>query len=228
MLELLPPQEAARYEIKIGLPESQLSVALAWLTRHGFSTLFPKRRVNSAYFDTYAFDCLVAADAGISARVKPRVRWYGDTDCPNKMRLEAKCKRGQAGYKWTAPLVGPWDLRRDTWTQLVRQVRKQLSGPMELLLDTAPMASAITRYDRDYFGSPDRRLRVTIDSRVTLIPQLTMRPDLRRRAILDPLLIVEIKASVDDRAYVADLMLDSPGRPSRLSKYGTALDLRRW
>ena len=227
MLDFMPPKDAPRFEIKIGLPESRRADLMAWLKHRGMVTLYPPRQVNSAYFDTESLDCLEAADAGISMRVKPRLRWYGDGLKPEKLRFEAKCKRGQGGYKHIAKIRGPLDLETLRWSEIRRQVLDQLDGPLALLLRTAGRASACTRYHREYYINPDGDLRVTIDSRVLLLPQWSMRPQWRKRVILDPLLIVEAKADMALRDKVGRLLRDAPGRTSRLSKYGLSLEAKR-
>ncbi len=227
MLDFLPPIDGPRFEIKLGVPATQRYEVIRWLMSRGLSTLYPRRRVNSAYFDTHMFDGLHSADAGIADRVKPRVRWYGDTLCPEVLRFEAKCKRASAGYKRIASIKGPIDFGSLTWTQVHRAVREQLDGPLGMLFDTAAQAAACTRYDRDYFTTRDEVVRITLDNNVQLFPQFSMRPQLHRPVILDPLLIIEVKAAIEARDTVAWLLKDAPGRPSRLSKYGLALDPQR-
>lgn len=226
--DLLAPPDELRFEIKTALPITALAHLRGWLGTHGLAVAFPDRVVNTMYFDTEDFDCLQSADAGIADRVKARVRWYGATEHPQAARFEAKCKRGQAGYKVVQQLGGPFDFRTCTWMQIRDQVRAQLPDALRLLLDTTSRAASCNRYHRTYLASRDGALRATIDRDLILWPQHGMRPQWTRTAILEPLVILEIKAPIADRERVSELMRDAPGRPSRLSKYALALEQSRF
>ncbi len=228
LLDILPAPEELRFEIKTGLPLAARPQVIAWLGANQMEVAFPPRMIRSAYFDTEDFDALEAADAGISDRIKPRLRWYGDTTCPDKVRFEAKCRRGHAGYKVIDNIVGPIDIENWTWRRLRDEVRRQLRPELQLLLDTTNRPTVCNHYNRSYYTSRDRQLRVTLDEHLALYPQHWMRPQWRRKVILDPVLIVEVKGPVALRARIARLMKTALGRRSRLSKYGLALEQARY
>ena len=67
-----------------------------------FKESYPARIVNSLYLDTKEHSFLEDNLAGISRRVKPRIRWYGQQ--PNSVRdanLELKFRQNTVGHKET-------------------------------------------------------------------------------------------------------------------------------
>ena len=71
---------------------SKLEVAIH-LSRFGLRKVFPTRRVNSVYFDSFAFDALMDSMEGNSLRKKYRLRWYGKAKDETKAVLEIKKTR---------------------------------------------------------------------------------------------------------------------------------------
>ena len=73
-----------RYELKFIFDEAKLSQARHWLdTNTSFKETFPKRRINSLYFDDICYQSVRDNLAGISHRKKTRLRWYGDIQSGN-------------------------------------------------------------------------------------------------------------------------------------------------
>ena len=87
-------------------------------------------------------------------------------------------------------------------------------------LDTHIFAILINRYRREYFVSPDGKVRVTLDARQAVYDQRPRpRPNLSRRANLPDTLVLEIKFGRSDRKLGSNMMRGIPIRVSRNSKY---------
>ena len=96
----------SRYEIKFVLNEANLLSYLQWSNQ---DTLiykkFPKRVINSLYFDDIHFNSVKDNLSGISERHKIRLRWYGNKLNFNKDPvIEKKIKKGRLGTKKILPL----------------------------------------------------------------------------------------------------------------------------
>ena len=59
-----------------------------------FRTQYPKRNVNSIYFDTYNFTSIRQNLDGVSNKKKIRIRWYGNKNIIIDPVVEIKSKRG--------------------------------------------------------------------------------------------------------------------------------------
>jgi SPX domain protein involved in polyphosphate accumulation len=67
-----------RYEIKFILNEIDLVEVEHFIKKSDLYSPFPKREINSLYFDTPDFRCVKENLAGISNREKIRLRWYNE------------------------------------------------------------------------------------------------------------------------------------------------------
>lgn len=86
-----------RYEIKFILNELSYSEALQWLYIHtNLVNKYPDRYINSIYLDNLEYDSIRANLAGISDRVKNRLRWY---DNISMVKLEKKIRNGRLSKK---------------------------------------------------------------------------------------------------------------------------------
>src|SRR5437867_13250119 len=96
------------------------------LDRSGIRTLFPERMVQTLYLDTPFQKLLEENLAGISAREKVRLRWYGSGSEVVRATLERKCRENTLGWKETVPLEEPLELaaeeRRAFMSGLLRRL----------------------------------------------------------------------------------------------------------
>jgi hypothetical protein len=210
-----------RYEVKFAAPVTRYHELEQWIRLHpaGFSSAYPPRRVNNVYFDTHDLEAYRENLSGVSRRDKLRLRWYGERWQADKSVLEVKHRRNQLGWK-TLYRVGGFDLERESWPQLRRNIRGQLPLDGQYWLDSHPLQVLINRYDRQYFEHPERKVRVTLDWRQVVYDQrLRARPNLRRQANLPPSLVLEIKFAQKDRILGNQMMQGIPIRVSRNSKY---------
>ena len=214
-----------RFETKFVSEQSNLDSITRWIRAHraGFRVLHPVRQVNNIYFDTFDYRSYGENLAGISRRVKTRLRWYGHSeDVLQASALEFKHRQNKQGWKVTYPLDGI-DLSNN-WPEITRSISQQLPPERRVIFQAFPMPTLINRYSRAYFLSSDGRLRVTIDENICVFDQRnTARPKFSPKINLPEYLIVEFKFHHGDFQSVDSVIRDFPLRPSRSSKYVTGL-----
>jgi len=211
----------ARYEVKFVADATRYHELEQWILLNpaGFRTSYPPRRVNNVYFDSQDLHAYAENLSGASARSKVRLRWYGETDRPESTILEVKRRRNHLGWKFHYP-GGALDFGAHPWLELRRQIRRRLSPEGRIWFDTHPQPVLINRYHRQYFESPEGRLRATLDWRQTVLDQrLKARPNLRQCANLPDTLVMEIKFHRADHALGSEATRETPIRVSRNSKY---------
>jgi hypothetical protein len=216
-----PIPDDARYEVKFVADATRYHEIEHWILLNpaGFRTSYPPRQVNNVYFDTQDLYAFAENLSGTSARSKVRLRWYGETDQPKSTVFEVKRRRNHLGWKTRFP-GGAVDFRTHGWSKLRRELRRRLSPEGRLWLDAHLQPILINRYHRQYFESPEGRLRATLDWRQTVFDQrLEARPNLRHRANLPDTLVMEIKFRRADHALGSEVAQGTPIRVSRNSKY---------
>lgn len=184
--------------------------------------LHPRRRVQSLYLDTPMGRALEENLAGISHREKVRFRWYGEDTRLVTGRLECKVRHNLYGWKHLAMVEEPIQVEGCDRFAFVRQLeRGAASDWMDRLRGLEPVQWI--SYDREYLGSLDGRLRVTVDRNLTASDQ-------RLRAKLCPrfktptgrLLIVEVKCSAENYRAAQRLVNRLPMQVGKCSKFVTA------
>lgn len=219
-MSAVPPPDA-RYEVKYVASATRYHELAQWVRLHpaGFRTAYPPRWVNNVYFDTPDLFTFRENLLGSSSRSKVRLRWYGREPKAQRSTLEVKRRRNALGWKLSFR-TGPIDLTCVTWRQLVRVVRDRLPPEGKMWLDAHSFPILINQYRREYFVSPDGRVRVTLDARQTVYDQRQRpRANLSRRANLPDTLVLEIKFGRADRELGSSVMRGVPIRVSRNSKY---------
>ncbi len=215
------PKLNERYETKIVCPAAWLPSVHAVVRLHpeGFRVAFPPRRVNSIYLDTFDADSVRENLAGVGERDKLRWRWYG-ADGMARSQLELKRKRGLAGWKEVCLIDAPFDLENRTWSEAFAFLRRHASDPFRVWLKRASCATLINHYEREYYVSWDRQLRLTIDTRQAVYDQrFASHPNLRYPAPAPGTVVVEIKADVRLAGRLSEAINAFPFRPDRNSKY---------
>jgi len=218
-----------RFEIKSSYPPYFDSQLLAWIKSHtmGFRTAFPPRRVNNVYFDTLDLRALDDNIAGISQRCKVRYRWYGHNELPDQGTLEFKNKHTTLGWKDNFRVDASPYVAGDTWRAFQRKLRRALPPEARVMLDEHGEVTLINRYDRRYFESHDRKLRITLDSNQSMYDQMrSPRPNITRRINLPDVNILELKCEDLDRRALVRALADCPVRIARFSKYSAGSALR--
>ena len=212
----------ARQEIKFVAREDKLGQLLRWVRAHraGFSSPYPDRQINNVYFDTYNQLAYTENLAGGSARTKLRYRWYGESACPDIGVLERKCKRNYFGWKIRYAIDELLYEEGDSWRVFTGKLKSKLPPDGAEWLSVNPNPVMINRYQRRYFLSADRKIRVTIDrDQVVLDQRFAAGPNVIRKANLPRTIIVEIKFDRHDRDLASRVIQGMPLRVSRHSKY---------
>lgn len=218
---------AYRHEIKMVAEHGRLHDVEAWIRLHhaAFIPTYPQRQVNNIYFDTLDLDSLAENLAGMAERRKLRLRWYGDDWTDVEGILELKCKRDLAGWKIQCPLTEKADLTRTSWCALVRSIEDDLSDELKHQLRMKSCPILINSYQRRYYVSANQKMRATVDFAGLFYDQrFSAYPNISRPSPGQKLIILEIKASVDDRNELADVVSGFPLRVSKHSKYTSALE----
>lgn len=192
-----------------------------------FTEAFPTRFVNNLYFDTPRQTFYRDHVNGVPERHKVRIRWYGDAICnvgSSPAYLEIKSKKGWIVKKrcWTLanaesnglldPLVVSKLVERSECPRLVCEWLRGLEPTL------------INRYQRRYYRSGDRKVRVTIDDDLCYF-----RPPGRLSRSMDgyadDAIIVEIKFDARHEAIGRAVSEAFPIPLSKNSKYVTGMEL---
>ena len=219
---------ALRYEIKLVCDEHWLPQARSWIRLHpaGFGVAYPPRRVNSLYLDTPHLSSLNDNLAGLNARQKLRLRWYGygnEAATDIQPYLELKQKRNLLGRKKRYLLPCRLDLTRP-WREILETVRANTGPDWQAVLQTVDQPTLLNSYEREYYVTPDGAIRITLDfAQVAYDQRLAPRPNLRVRLPIAATVVLEIKAAAEQAERVAEVVGPFPVPRGRNSKYAHGL-----
>ena len=157
-----------RYERKIVLQNNLGNEYNKFLNliNQKFIKAYPKRKINNIYFDDSNYSFLFANLDGFSERRKIRLRWYGRSFGKINANLEIKIKKGNVGYKETLKNI-EFNLHQNS---LIKEIMKNIYGSnennsfLEKLKILEPVL--LNNYNREYFESIDRNIRITLDTNI--------------------------------------------------------------
>ena len=210
-----------RYELKMVSDAQSLSKIKQWVRLHpaGFKVAYPARCVNNIYFDTFGNDSFLDHVNGVNRRRKLRFRWYGSSFEEVQGHLEVKQKINRLGGKLNLPVEKSFSLLSTDWKSICAIFFEETNGVIrEMLSVSKPVL--INRYDRDYFVTADKRIRLTLDYKHTVYDQrfLTI-PNLKyKQPVLDKV-IIEVKTDVKNSDDLADILSRFPLRITQNSKF---------
>lgn len=210
-----------RYERKYKVSDLSHHVILQCIRMHpvGLRKIYPDRQINNIYFDTNGLQCYHDNVNGIADRKKFRVRWYGedihDIQNPN---LEIKYRMSEVGTKKIFPVADfeLFDLK--TITTEVNQVLDKQHALTPILLNS---------YNRSYYGTPDKKFRITVDRNLRYFSFLSSNRFLRYITKEDAV-VMEIKYEMEDDIYTDRITQHFPIRQTKSSKYVTGVQLTGW
>ena len=213
-----------RYEIKIAIEDNSLAEVRMWLRLHpaNFSQHYPQRRVNSIYFDSPDLSSVHENLSGMNQRRKLRLRWYGNIGCVTGGNWEIKCKERNLGWKVTRPMGQCIPLSEMNWQEILAILQANTCDSVGMQLAHSSWPTLINSYERQYYLSWDRSIRVTVDYHQAFFDQrLSGTPNLTR-----PLpypgrdsIVLEIKAPETSHDQLAEIVQHFPVRVTKNSKY---------
>ncbi|CAM2064599.1 Polyphosphate polymerase domain-containing protein [Sulfidibacter corallicola] len=185
----------------------------------GLRTLHPERRVQSVYLDTP--ECRAFQDnlSGISHREKVRFRWYGSEVDRVAGRLECKIRENKYGWKQVKKLTIEREIRGVDRVSFVRKLGEDAGLDWQIRLQGLQPAQWIA-YDRQYLGSADGKLRITLDRGLRVWDQrMRFALDNRFPTPVPRMLIMEVKCAAIHYEAAQRLVNRLPMMVGKCSKY---------
>jgi len=176
--------------------------------------IYKQRVINSLYFDTDNFKNLWDNINGFSNRLKVRARWYNKLDNVN-VYLEEKKKINFITQKTVTDLGIFQDFNK-----LITYFNNQ-KNPMakEIFFSSKNFKkNLLVSYNRNYFQTPNQKLRVTIDRDIRIYNY-----PYKNFVEMDDL-ILELKFNIKDSLFVNDLLKYNSFqfRNQKFSKYSNS------
>lgn len=210
-----------RHELKLvsdeaGYPELRMALRL---DRAGIRTLFAPRLVQSLYLDTSYGRALEENLAGLSAREKLRLRWYGAEGHALDGALERKCRENNLGWKESLPVAGVLAVAGQERRRFVDELARRADPRWRARLAALEPVQWV-RYRREYFTSADRRVRLTLDRELRFSDQRRLaRLSDAERTPAPRILVLELKCAPVDLDAARELAGRLPIPLGRCSKF---------
>jgi hypothetical protein len=217
--------EDARYEMKMVCRAEDYGRVKAFLDLDpaGLHTLYPLRRVQSVYLDTPGGEALEDNLAGISHREKVRFRWYGEGAGTVQGRIECKVRENMLGWKHALAIEHPVCVEGADRYDFVEKLRDAADPPWRARLAGPLEPVQWISYSREYLGSADGRLRITVDRDLKAFDQrghlnLTAQFETPVPAIV----VIEVKCAAAQYDAARQLINRLPFFVDKCSKFVTA------
>ena len=202
-----------RYERKYKLGHLHPSAFEQAIRLHpaSFRPIYTPRWVNNLYFDTPDFTAFHDNAAGVSQRVKHRLRWYGQPFAMiDNPILETKVKENLLGRKESYPMPRA-QYPIGSLEPLLQQVRSRLGCGAEL------QPVLFNTYFRSYWATSNGRFRITIDSELQFGAYRTQAGRLLPYHF--PAVVMEIKYEQEAEPESDFILQHFPFRQTKSSKY---------
>ena len=176
-----------------------------------FKEAYPKRVVNSIYFDTDIYQDVWDNINGFGNRKKIRIRWYNELN-NSPVFIEEKKKIGFVTQKKIENL-GNFKNFSDL-TLFIKNEYYQKSSLFKNKKINIKKA-LILQYERNYFELYNKKLRVTVDKKLKIFQKFP------NKFIENDKLIIELKYSVKNSSYVNNFVKNNflDNRNQKYSKY---------
>jgi hypothetical protein len=179
-----------------------------------FSFNYPKRSVNSIYFDDSINSSVIQNIEGNSKKKKVRVRWYGSPNHIINPILEIKYKKG---YESKKEFLKIDELNNLKFPNLINLNIISATVNDTFRNDKIMYPMVTTNYEREYLISNNRKVRATVDYNLKSIY-------LKNHSQLDIVknfssCILELKYSTKLDNYVRESLDNITLRMSKNSKY---------
>ena len=176
-----------------------------------FKETYPKRIVNSIYFDTEIFKDVWDNINGFGDRKKIRVRWYNQIN-NSKVQIEEKKKIGFVTQK-RVQNIGTFKNFKELNNFLDNEKFFKLNFFLEKKINLKK--TLFIQYERKYYELPNKKLRVTLDKKLKLFQNFPS------KFIEIDKTILELKYNVNQASYVNQFIKNSNlnNRNQKFSKY---------
>jgi hypothetical protein len=183
----------------------------------------PPRRVNSLYLDTPGLSDMRSNVDGLRQRSKLRWRWYGDDWAVIHPYLELKRKRYLLNTKIRCLLPCRLDMTQP-WSELLDVVHAHVGRDWQVMLQTLTQPTLLAHYQREYYATLDRVVRVTLDyDQAAYDQRMSLRPNLHVRLPIADTVVIEVKADREQEERAAEVIEWFPLSRTRNSKYASGL-----
>lgn len=182
-----------RYERKYLIRNVDLPSFLYEIYNNHFIEVFEERIINNLYYDDLDFNSLMDNIDGLSERRKYRIRWYGNTFDNSKKQFEVKSKKEFLNTKKVFKL-GKYAIKNinDLKRSSEKLNRCLLLNDQNLFfLFQKKSLTIFNSYERKYFLSRDKNIRITIDKNLKCYSPIT------KNVFKENKMIVEIKYDKD-------------------------------
>ena len=207
----------SRYERKYSIPTSMVD-EIAWKVKYhpaNFRNTYPKRYVNSLYWDTSTLLFAQQSLEGTPRRIKIRHRWYGDLTPVRSPQFEIKAKNGYLISKNIFKVKKSITHPITTLNQL-KSLPNTYANYHTLISSLKP--TLLVRYLRQYFTTSSR-VRLTIDTQFSTAKIIHPQKLARFSFQTHPFAIIELKYAPSQELIARSIMQSLPLQLSRHSKY---------
>jgi SPX domain protein involved in polyphosphate accumulation len=191
-----------------------------------FQPAYKPRQINNLYMDTPAFKYYFDSIAGLTRRIKLRIRWYGNLFNKNaEPRLEIKLKNNMYVYKLNFRL-GTGDFSSHSLPETFMELL-HISELPDMVRDILPCLRPvlINSYNRQYWHADHSAIRLTMDEDLRYFAFHRCTDSLLFSVEHDNHTVLEVKNHPDQDNEIKELMDDFLPRISRYSKYTNGVDL---
>ena len=178
-----------RYERKYLIRNVDLPSFLYEIYNNHYIEVYEERIINNLYFDDLDFNSLMDNIDGLSERKKYRLRWYGNTFENSKKQFEVKSKSEFLNTKKVFNL-GEYAIKDLTdFNSSYEKIKRQLLLNDQNLFFLFQRKSLMNfnSYERKYYLSTDKNIRITIDKNLKFYSLTT------KNVFKENKVIVEIK-----------------------------------
>ena len=208
--------EEERFERKwVYYSNNSLNLINSIRSKFFFRYQFPKRKVNSIYFEDKNYSSIIQNLDGVNKKKKLRLRWYGDKSKIIDPKFEFKNKIGFISKKKQIKIeeFNELDFPKILNLKKIHDVINQKKFNRKIIY---PLIS--THYEREYLVSADSSIRATVDYNLECI-HLKNFSQIKLNKNFSNITLLEIKypTNLDDllRKKLNDITL----RLSKNSKY---------
>ena len=180
-----------------------------------FRYQFPKRKINSIYFDDKNYSSIIQNLDGIHKKTKLRLRWYGDKSIIKDPKFEFKNKLGFISKKKQVKIeeINELNFPKISNLKKIQYIVNEKKFNKKIIY---PLIS--THYEREYLISVDSSIRATVDFNLECI-HLKNFSQIKINKNFSNITLLEIKYPINLDNLLRKKLNDITLRLSKNSKY---------